>query len=81
MLTRCLGLNIKRQPQCSAVSVPGTSEEFSIGKWGRDDRRFELKGHKLARRIIARRRLIFWLEIANMDVVSFDCKCMHYAEF
>ena len=73
MLTRCLGTKITRQPQGSAVSVLGASEE-----WGRDNRRFELKGDKLARR---RRRLIFCLEIANMDVVSIDCKCMHCAEF
>ena len=76
MLTRCLGTKITRQPQGSAVLVPGASEE-----WGWDDRIFELKGHKLARRIIARRRLIFCLEIANLDVVSIDCKCMHCAEF
>ena len=69
MLTRCLGTKDNATTTGLGISVPGTSEEFSIRKWGWGDRRGgNADWHKLARRIIARRRLIFWLEIANMDV-------------
>ena len=52
-----------------------------VGGGGYTDK-LEWKEYKLTRRAFAMASPhFFWLEIANMDVVSTECECMHYAEF
>ena len=52
-----------------------------VGGGGYTDK-LEWKEYKLTRRAFAMASPhFFWLEIANMDVVSIECECMHYAEF